>query len=153
MGAIGMAGTLKDLHRDGMYSVTNVAMDMTRFLILAGELGRERGGTGEARVLFGIDPGRLRVAFDPSDRIARERLGAHLRGVQSVARPALERPCGGTSVSATVSLEALPKLAVALTAQSLVAVLRKLHQARISTDEFEGSILPVVDAARRARTM
>jgi hypothetical protein len=148
MGALGMAATLGDLNREGIYSVADMAMDVARFLALAGELGRELGTVEDARVLFGMDPCQLRPEFDPSDRTARERLGARLAGVQSVARPVVQKS-RETPVEVTCRLVDLSADADRVTAACIVQALRKLHGARISTKEFEASLRALVGASSR----
>jgi hypothetical protein len=147
-GAVGMAATLRDLGRDGAYSMVDVAADLVRFLTLAGSLA----GPAKARVVFGMDPGGLRPELDPSERIARERLHARLAGVQAIALPVAHRP-RESHAQAQCDLQDLPKHAVRLSAECVVGALRTFHNARVSTDALEDSIPPLMDALRRARSM
>jgi hypothetical protein len=145
-GAIGMAATLRELTRKNSYSAADMAVDVTRFLGLAGRLVKG----GSARVIFGMDPNHLQLMFDPSDIRARERLGARLAGVKSVAHTVLERT-RETTFDGTGALP--PASAARLAAECIVPVLRTLHGARIDTGEFAASIPRIIEATERARSM
>ncbi|MGH7297642.1 MAG: hypothetical protein ACRELB_22080, partial [Polyangiaceae bacterium] len=77
-GAVGMAGTLKDLHRPGFDSIADLTLDVLRCFHLIAELGLR----GYGRAAVDIDPFRLSPAWDLSDLRARGRPEGRLAGVE-----------------------------------------------------------------------
>jgi hypothetical protein len=148
-GAVGMAATLPDLHRPGHYSAADVAVDCVRLLKLACDLGRPQA---HARIVFEFDPYQHAVLWTPSDSRARERLGARLEGVQSVARPKLDRSKPYRDVFETTMKE-LSATYDQVASKLLVGAMRDLHGARIDTATLHRSVLSVSDIMKRAASL
>lgn len=146
-GALAMA----DLHRADVYSVADVVVDLVRFFALAGDLATTHRIDGSARIVVALDPGSLTPDFQPSDRIARERLGARLRGLRSIAQPVLQRTRETPAEFEPLPLQSVTARATELATTSVVKLLRKLHGARISESEFEASIPSLIEALSRAK--
>lgn len=148
-GYVGMAATLRDLHRPGVYSAADMVVDVINVLRLASLIG----GAGRAKLRFGYDPRTLRIEFDPSDVRAREMLRARLGGVQVVARPTLTETNFPYVLEYPCTLEELASDAHLIAAQVVVPAIRQWHLARIDTAAFAASIPDLVEAERTARAM
>lgn len=151
-GVLGLAATLEDVARPGVYSVADIAVDMMRMFALAVDAAPKGVGDlpmGPVRVTVAYDPATLQVAFDPSDRRARERLRAAILGVRSIGRPACRET---VEIRATEDcmMDRLASASHEVAAGILVPVLRKVHQARIETRAFAASLPVLLEAARAA---
>lgn len=151
-GALGLAATLEDVARPGVYSVADIAVDMMRVFALTVDAAPKGVGDrpmGPVRVTMAYDPATLQVAFEPGDRRARELLKAAIQGVRSVGRPAC-RETVEIRVTEDCMMDRLGSAPHDVAAAMLVPVLRKVHQARIETRAFAASLLVLLQIARDA---
>jgi hypothetical protein len=147
-GVLAFASTLPEPSRPGIYSVADLIVDVTRFFGLAMHLG----SAGPARVVFEIEPHRLRPDPAPSDARARETFNACLDGILEVARPILETSTGMKKVVTIIDVgEHLASAPDFLAAQLVVKAMRDLHKARIDSPKLIASIPALLGALDRAR--
>jgi hypothetical protein len=147
-GILAFAATLPDPSRPGLYSVADLVVDIMRFFGLAVHLG----AVGPARVVFEIDPHRLRPDPSPSDAWAREVCNAGLDGILEVVRPVRERTTGMMKIVAIVDVgEDVAQAPDVLAGHLVVKAMRDLHQARISSKKLIASIPALLGALDRAR--
>ena len=132
------------------YSLADIAIDVTRFLEMCGRLI-----PGDAEVCFrlALDPSTLRLLMDPADDIARERLGASIRGVSSIIIPSLQRQSVEKRYEGTTSARLLRTDARHLAADFLAITTKYFHQARVDTNQLAESIADLIAANIRARSM
>jgi hypothetical protein len=147
--AIGMASTLPDRGRPGLYSAADVVVDVTRLLAVTARLGIR----GPARIRLEMGPTNLQVDWAPSDVRARERLGARLSGVREVRRPRIEEQQREIAAEVDVELQQLLAAPHIAAAKLLAFVLKDLHEARIDTSAFVQSVPALLDAVKQAHSL